>query len=469
VKVEHVLTGYQVIDVDERHVGMTVDGQVVLVRKEDGLINATQIVKLTQESHNSQQAILHRLRRAKEYKVKNLGSAQNTWISIQCGKELCVELGLEEKLRPLLNLKFTNIKKFYGHPRHKLPAWGTHGRKNTWINIREGRALCVELGLGKKLRPLLNRGLKSDTDDSNTGSEDESTVDRLMFDKESKGSQSPFIELVYKSHGLVIRRSDWRINCTHIANQIAGRSMVPKLIGDLLGSAYDHVRGSRKHQGTYVDFDTGIEFCNRHELDRLAHQLVELKRTENERAAAVQQDPPVSSVLDDPTARPSAITPSASADSDYNINTAVLGQSILKGSPEPEDHTLIADAESEDSEEDDQSVEDDCSVNDGESVEDDDSLEDDACSVDSDVTQARAPRPTEPGDGWLPQQLKDDTETNHNQHVGGITYYSSRDFEPQDSELEEVKLGLQAPSRLSSRYGNMTDVSRSFLLAASDR
>ena len=38
------------------------------------------------------------------------------------------------------------------------PARGTHGLENTWVNIRRGIELCVEHGLVEKLRPLLDRG-----------------------------------------------------------------------------------------------------------------------------------------------------------------------------------------------------------------------------------------------------------------------------------------------------------------------
>ena len=97
-----MLTGYEITNVDAEHVGMTVDGQIVLVRKQDRTINATQITKLTHKGPKEQRKTLHCLRRANDYEIRPMGKTQNTWVSIQCGKELCVKLGLEEKLRPLL-------------------------------------------------------------------------------------------------------------------------------------------------------------------------------------------------------------------------------------------------------------------------------------------------------------------------------------------------------------------------------
>lgn len=85
---------------------MKVDSQIVLVRNQDRTINATQIVKLTQKRPTEQHKMLNNLRRKRNHKIRPVGKTQNTWICIHCGKELCVELGLEEKLRPLLEFVF---------------------------------------------------------------------------------------------------------------------------------------------------------------------------------------------------------------------------------------------------------------------------------------------------------------------------------------------------------------------------
>lgn len=102
-KVQHMLTGYEVTNIDAEHIGMTVDGQIVLVRKHDRMINATQIVKVMHQGEYEQRKILDRLRRAKKYEIGRVSNRLNTWISIQCGREFCIQLGLEEKLRPLLD------------------------------------------------------------------------------------------------------------------------------------------------------------------------------------------------------------------------------------------------------------------------------------------------------------------------------------------------------------------------------
>lgn len=82
-------------------IGMTVDGQIVLMRKKDRTINTTRILKLTHESSDARRKKLDRLRREDAYEIRPFRRRPKTWISIQRGKELCAELELDQKLRPL--------------------------------------------------------------------------------------------------------------------------------------------------------------------------------------------------------------------------------------------------------------------------------------------------------------------------------------------------------------------------------
>ena len=95
-------------------------------------------------------------------------------------------------------------------------------------------------------------------------------------------------------------------------------------------------------------------------------------------------------------------------------------------------------------------------------------------SIDMDSTHVCAPRLKESNDEMPLREPGDDTGTKRHLPVEGnpsgskISYYSYGDFEPRNSELEEVKLDLQTPSKTSSQYGSVVDISRSFLIAASD-
>ena len=323
---------------------------------------------------------------------------------------------------------------------------------NAWINIPEGEALCEKLGLEEKLQPLLDIGISlyEKNNNNDTGSQrilppsgrSLKAFDRLTFANGSEKLQSPFIELMYNTRRLAIRRSDWRINCTHIANQMAGPSMMPKLLRGLPANAREVLRLPSKHLGTYVDFDYGIELCKTYQLIPLADQLVELRRTITERAAA----PALENLVNTSYAVPASPRP---ADGYHNHSPTIARQ------PDPKESYMLKDSiipsnikrsDSEGSEEGDDSFE-----------------EDDNSSVDTDDTQLYAPRSNTSDDEVSLRQLNDNSEVNHNQPVEEKpSYYSFKDFEPHDSKLKEVKLGLEAPSRASSRYGSMTDVSCSF-------
>ena len=91
---------------------------------------------------------------------------------------------------------------------------------------------------------------------------------------------SEFIEITDVPVPVIVRRSGFRINATHIA-KLSGRSR--RTVRDLrkwLGSEkYTIVRGSKKHQGTYVDFDIGIEQSQEYGLPELEKRLHSLRRT----------------------------------------------------------------------------------------------------------------------------------------------------------------------------------------------
>ena len=117
---QHVLTAFEVMKADTKHLQMMIDGQVVLMREDDCTINATQILKI---------------------------SGKNQW------QEKYVLKTLKEREKVVFR-----------------PARGTHGPENTWVSIRCGKNLCVELGLAEKLQPLLEHGLVLQLNRSNTGS-----------------------------------------------------------------------------------------------------------------------------------------------------------------------------------------------------------------------------------------------------------------------------------------------------------
>ena len=105
----------------------------------------------------------------------------------------------------------------------------------------------------------------------------------------SEPELSEFIGITGFSSPVVVRMSDFRINASHIV-KLTGRSRmtVAGLRNNLSPEAYKILRGSKKHQGTYVDFDVGIELCRKYRLPQLEKRLYNLKRTSEGPVVAVE-------------------------------------------------------------------------------------------------------------------------------------------------------------------------------------
>ena len=91
---------------DARHVQMKVNGQLVLMQKEDGFLNATQIIMLPKKNDSECKYILGRINQNTKVKVlpatKHF-SYPHSWINFPYGRIVCKYLGLEQKLQPLLD------------------------------------------------------------------------------------------------------------------------------------------------------------------------------------------------------------------------------------------------------------------------------------------------------------------------------------------------------------------------------
>ena len=85
---------------------MKVEDKIVLMRKEDCFLNATQIITLAQKNKAERQSILELIK--KQTKVEVHPSTKGIpysccWIDFRHGRALCKLLQLEQELQPLLN------------------------------------------------------------------------------------------------------------------------------------------------------------------------------------------------------------------------------------------------------------------------------------------------------------------------------------------------------------------------------
>lgn len=91
---------------------------------------------------------------------------------------------------------------------------------------------------------------------------------------------SEFIEIKDFPSPIMVRMSDFRINVSHIA-KLPGRlrAALANFRNRLSSEGYEDLRGNRKRQGTYLDFDVGIEQCREYGLPELEKGLYSLKHT----------------------------------------------------------------------------------------------------------------------------------------------------------------------------------------------
>ncbi len=88
-----------VVEEGSQYVQMTVKGRIVFLRKTDGFLNATQIIRLAEKDDNERKVILDRMKKFTHLDIKE----KRSWVNLQHARILCKHLGLEGQLQPLLD------------------------------------------------------------------------------------------------------------------------------------------------------------------------------------------------------------------------------------------------------------------------------------------------------------------------------------------------------------------------------
>lgn len=96
----------KVTDFDARHVQIMIEDQIVLMRKEDCFLNATQILALTKKDSSENERLLQRMEQS--IKVEVLPPIRGVayscaWVNFELGRILCKHFGLEQELQPLID------------------------------------------------------------------------------------------------------------------------------------------------------------------------------------------------------------------------------------------------------------------------------------------------------------------------------------------------------------------------------
>ena len=161
-----------------------------------------------------------------------------------------------------------------------------------WIGVQ----LCRRYGLRE-----LERDLRSWKPEKEPAKE---PTEKPAKEPAKETELSEFIEITDFPSPVMVRRSDFRINASHIV-KLAGRARhTVKGLRKRSGSKkYKILQGGRnKHQGTYVDFDIGIEQCREYGLPELEKRLHSLRRTlegpvSEAEPSHVEPRPPVSDTV----------------------------------------------------------------------------------------------------------------------------------------------------------------------------
>ncbi len=140
--------------------------------------------------------------------------------------------------------------------------------RGTYVDFWVGVELCRRYGLIE-----LEKQLRTWKD-----APQEPVKEAELSESVKKPKLSGFIEITEFCNPVMVRMPDFRINASHIV-KLAGqsRTTLANFRKILNPEAYEILRGSKKHQGTYVSFDVGIELCRKYglsELEKRLHSLI---------------------------------------------------------------------------------------------------------------------------------------------------------------------------------------------------
>ncbi len=88
-----------VVEGGSQYMQMKVKNRIVLLRKTDCFLNATQIIRLAEKDDNERKFILYRMKKFTHLDIKE----HRSWVNLQHARILCRHLGLERQLQPLLD------------------------------------------------------------------------------------------------------------------------------------------------------------------------------------------------------------------------------------------------------------------------------------------------------------------------------------------------------------------------------
>ncbi len=217
---------------DDIYVRMKVEDQIVLLRKEDCFLNATQIMNTAKLTKSTKDHLFHRMK------------------------------------------MYTNVE-------------ANAPRDGRWVNLQHSRILCKHLNLEQRLRPLLDYAQNSQTNGVEMAiGEDQDYLAENHVDPK-------YIAVPAHPKPVLVQKLDFRVNASQLLRVIGGKYDTKKIWRAVGGGKYDATKIARDHstafnivhrdtryRGIYVDFDIAIDLCRKHGLVELESQFRQVRLEE---------------------------------------------------------------------------------------------------------------------------------------------------------------------------------------------
>ena len=344
---------------------MRVEDQVVLLRKADCFLNATQIMTLAKKGKNKRRIILDKMKKHTQIDVKK------------------------------------------GH------------REGSWVNLPHVRILCKHLGLERQLQPLLEYAQRLLGDDVEMAV----SIDQDYL-SETEG-RSSFIAVPAHPEPVMIRTLDFKVSATRILKVAEQERQMQQLLQQIRRrhpGAVDSVRGSSKYSGTYVSFDVAMDLCQKYGLVELKSRIGHVCLN----GQVLRKTPPSEEI--DVEVRPS----------DQGWREGQQTESMPPpDNSDPEDDQIQGNNPGE------------------EYPVSNTSASESRISSSEASTSVRLEAKTAPLHQHTQYSL---TETDPPSPPAMISYYKSRDYQPQYSRLSLLKPDLKPPSGTVSPYESFTNI-----------
>ena len=315
-------------------------------------------------------------------------------------------------------------------------------REGSWVNLPHVRILCKHLGLGRQLQPLLEYAQRLLGDDVEMAV----PIDQDYLSE--TGGRPSFIAVPAHPEPVMVRTLDFKVSATRILKVAGQERQMQQLLQQIRRrhpGAVGSVRGSSKYSGTYVGFDVAMDLCQKYGLveleSRIRHVCLNgqvLRKTLPSEGIDVEVRPSDVAGQIGASFRPDSALPQGWREGQQTEPMPPPDNS------DPEDDQIQGNDPGEE-----------YPVSDTSASESRISSSEASTERESEHSSVRLGAKTAPLHQHTQYFL---TETDPPSPPAMISYYKSRDYQPQYSRLSLLKPDLKPPSGTVSPYESFTKI-----------